>query len=1130
MFADIVDSTRLASTLDLEDWVDIVNEAFALMIKAIQRYDGIVLRLLGDAVVAFWGAPLTREDDAERAVRAALDMQGEVAVLHSRLQDAYGIDFKVRVAIHSGDAIVSRAVNKAENVTDPLNDYIASGDTVNLVSRLQRAAKPGGIIMTRPAYQLARRVIEVRGPTDITLPEQETTLSTYELVGLLTQPRVIHGTVTLAAPLVGRKREWAQLQEAFAVMRHGVGGVVCVIGDAGLGKSRLIAEWRRTNEQRRTTAALGNLSPRQPQPESRSLWLDGRCAADLTTVSYAPWRDLLRRAIQLLPQATPTQTWDLLSARLQTWLPQRHEQVLPHLAQLLGAQAPERVTPLAYLDAESVQQQMFAAMRDWATALAQTHPVVCYFHDLHWADEPSLSLLEAILPVTLQVPLMVLCALRPDRAHGSWRFKEAATRRLALPQTQRLPMPSPDDKARARYTEIVLSPLTAEATAQLLDYFAAAHELSAQTRAHITARAEGNPLYIEEVVRSLSESPPSGTPSRVNLPSTVHGVLAARLDRLPIGSKNLLQVASVIGRTVDLTVLAAVLSETTEVEPSHIDTTWLQPYLAPLQAAEMVQLDLQSQHLTFKQALLQEAAYHSLLQTTRRQHHQKVAQTLERLRAQGQPIAAGAIGAHYAEAQQPHQAIPYWMEAGDAAERRYDNHEAVMYYTRALELLDAPGGINLAPLNDQPARDWMMKQSAHVTIKLGNIHARLGELKKAQAYYQRTLTLWDQQGQRAQLAHIYYELADLTPSPSESIKLLRQGIAAIMPNENAPPTTQAENESLAWGYRLLGEKLYNHYGAIKAALELWDKAIALCERIGYLEEWGACYHQLALLHSHQGNYAEAIHCGQRAIDKFVEAQKPARAAQSYNNQAMLHMLNGDWDKARAYASQGLVLAEQTGAAMPQGYLLTTLGELHIHRGEWDAAEQILRKGLELARRVDEPWLNAECLRDLGLIALGRSRYAEATDFFMQALAIGEQTRTSRVPQFLLDLAEAQIALKHWTEAHQLIEQVITSAQPLKQQVIIAAAQRLRAQLRAAQANYEQAISDLESSLVTLRQLRNELEVAHTLYAYGQLLLQRGELGDHEKAYQRLTAALAIYQRLKAMVGVEKTQRALGIAQ
>ncbi len=1122
LFADVVGSTTLAERIDIEEWVNIMNEAFDFMVKAIYRYEGIVLRLLGDAVLAFFGAPVAHEDDAERALRAAMEIQQEVARYGARIMQRHHFDFKMRVGLNTGEAIVS-VVGADLHV-----EYTAMGDTVNLASRLQNAARAGSILMAESTYRLVRHLIEAEPRGELVIRGHEQPIKAYEFIRLRAQPHSAHGIEGLTAPLIGRAAELKQLQERFDQLAHtGRGAFINVLGEAGVGKTRLIAEARKSDVLRtwRVTHALhpagqardegqvtcfardeGNAPGNDitPSPVTRHpsplFWLEGHCYSYPHARLYGPWRDVLRRDAQIDESDSAEQAWRKLASRLSALMPEGGDDVLPYLARLLQIAIPaEYVQRIHYLDAEALQRQVFAAVRDWAEALARRQPTILYFEDMQWASENSLALLEAVLPLTATAPLMILCAFRPERTHGSSRLRESAAQKL------------PD-----HYAEIQLKPLSADESAALIGHLLA-DGIPDELYRRIVERAEGNPYFIEEVIRALIEDKrlvrignrwrATRELAMLDMPDSLQGVLAARIDRLPAQAKTILQVASVIGRVAELDILSGVLQAEPKNIPAARNAHWLMPYIAQWQAADLVDFEAAQRRIVFKSGLLAEAAYNALLQNTRRQYHAKVAQVMEQMRASHPRITAGMIGLHYAEAQQPGKAIRYLSEAGDIAERQYANREAIDYYRRALQLLEA-----------QAERD--LARTAHVLTQLAGIYARLGEFELMGDYDHRALSLWHQIDNPIKVAHVYFELAYANEDPDETIRLLEQGLAAL---RRTPVGADASTPMLARGYRLMGEAMYNAKGKVAEAVDWLSKAITLSEQINLYEEIGASHKQLGLLYRHRGDSAPAAEHTKQAIDMYLRAGRLPDAAQAHNNLAVIYLSCGELRSAHAHVKAGLQLAEQTGAALPQGYLLTTLGELHIYAGEWEQAQQVLRRALILANRIDNHWLKAECYRDLGLMAMGQREFDQAQVFFTQALLLVQAMRANRVPQFTLDLAEAHTELGQFFEALRLIDEAIAAAKQLQQQIVIAAAQRLRGKIFAVQADYPQAIAQFQESLAAVHELNDQLEVAHTLYEYGSMLLKRNAAGDREASRALLDKALENYQALNARMGIDKVR-------
>ena len=536
LFADIVGSTGLAEAMDPEDWREVVGGAHQRVSAAVYGYEGTIAQLLGDGVLAFFGAPLTHEDDPERAVRAALAILESIRAYGADLVAAGRVPhFDMRVGLNTGLVVVG-------NIGSDLHmEYLAVGDTVNLAARVQSAADPDTVLITENTQRLTSSLFECEDRGRIAVKGKSAEVHVFRVLAERKGAARSRGIAGLDSPMVGRRREYATLLQILADLRQGHGATVAIIGEAGLGKSRLIAEWRRDD------LAPGGQSPLR--------WVEGRCLSYGSTMAHHLSTEILRGLVDAAPDASPAETQAALRATLDSALPEESNEVYPYLAHLLGLELDEEAAArVKYLDGPALQARYIASYVRLIRGLCAAVPTVVVCEDLHWADPSSVELGRQILPIVGEVALAIVLVTRPEKDAPGWK----------LIQTAR-------DTAGAGALEIYLAPLTEADTQELVQNLLEIGSLPEDLRLLIRSRAEGNPFFVEEVLRMLIDQGVlerrddgwhlTGEVESLEIPDTLQGVLAARIDRLPEEVKRTLQVASVIGRTFQVRVLEEVLQQ-----------------------------------------------------------------------------------------------------------------------------------------------------------------------------------------------------------------------------------------------------------------------------------------------------------------------------------------------------------------------------------------------------------------------------------------------------------------------------------------------------------------------------------------------------------------------------------------
>jgi ABC-type oligopeptide transport system substrate-binding subunit/class 3 adenylate cyclase len=679
LFTDIVGSTSLAEKLDPEEWKEIVSGAHQRVSQAVYRYEGTIAQLLGDGVLAFFGAPVTHEDDPVRAVHAALEIQDAIAAYARELQ-GYVDDFQMRVGINTGMVVVG-------NVGSDMHmEYLAIGDAVNLAARLQSAARPGCVLISEATEKLVKAAFRLNALGEIKVKGKAEPIEVFEVLEPKVAPASGRGIEGFVSPFVGREQDLSTLNAALNKLSAGHGQIVAVLGEAGIGKSRLVEEVR-------------HLSERQP---NALYWLEGRALSYGQNLSFWTISQLILTDLGLSDGDPEAKIKVTLRKRVKALCDDRSANLLPYLARLMGVNLDdESAERMRQLDGETLKRQTLWAIAEYFNCVAQKQPTVLIFEDLHWADPSTLDALEKLLALTDRSPLMLLLLARTERDHSFWQIKFKAETDYAY-----------------RYAEIYLKALSAEDSNRLVNQLLEVADLPERIRLLILDRSEGNPFYLEEIIRSLIEQAvivhegstwrATAEISNVEIPETLQGVLLARIDRLQEDVRRTLQLASVIGKSFLYRLLEAIASAERQLDE----------HLSQLQRADLVREKTRRPELEyiFKHSLTQQAAYNSLLIERRKEFHRKVGEALEGLFADRPEEFYGLLAHHFDAAGEQDKAIDYFIKAGDKSRLEDAHQEAIQYYQRAIDLLDEIGDLQRA------IKTW---------LKLGLIHQINFEFERA---------------------------------------------------------------------------------------------------------------------------------------------------------------------------------------------------------------------------------------------------------------------------------------------------------------------------------------------------------------------------------------------------------------
>ncbi|MGZ5292862.1 MAG: ABC transporter substrate-binding protein [Actinomycetota bacterium] len=658
LFVDIVGSTPLGERLDPEDLKLIVADAIARIIGAVEAFGGTVKDLAGDGVLALFGAPISHEDDAERAIRAAMRIVDDIAEFAGEVESGWGVGgFDVRVGADTG-LIVVGAIGAGSRV-----EYGALGDAVNTAARLQSHASPGTVLVGEETYRLTEPLFSWGEPLTLTLKGKERAFVAHPVDAAPGGAQKVRGLEGVQTPMVGRGRELAIGRDAVDGVLEGAGGILFLVGEPGIGKTRFLSE-------------LHALVDEAPVVHGAPSWIEGRCVSYGESMPYWPFRDLLHSWLGTSADEPELRLRVTLRRHVTALFGERAGQIEPYLAQLLGLPAdPKETAHLAELSPEALQYRTFEVVRTLLSRLAEDRPVVVALEDLHWTDATSVQLLERLLGDTEHAALLLVLTMRPERDHPAWRVKEEAAR--DLPHRSR---------------EIALEALSGDAGRELLDALIGVGTLPPEMARRILEPAEGNPFFLEELVRSLADA---GALVRegdiwrfdhavpIEIPPTVEKVILSRIDRLSPDAHTTLTAASVLGRQFGLPMLEALVPRDDG---------------APDALTELQRLDLIREarrwpepEYRFKHALIQEAAYRTLVRQDRERLHRTAATWLEERSGDRRDEVAGLLAHHWLGAADEDKAVAYLTRAGDLARQEYALDEAVGHYRELLPLLERRG-------------------------------------------------------------------------------------------------------------------------------------------------------------------------------------------------------------------------------------------------------------------------------------------------------------------------------------------------------------------------------------------------------------------------------------------------------
>ncbi len=995
LFADLTGFTSLAERLDPETLRTFQNALFATMAQAIARYDGFVEKFVGDAVMAVFGAPHAHEDDPLRALMAAQDLLQRVDALGLQWAPRLGRTVTLHIGVHTG-AVVAGALGSAAG-----GAYAVTGDTVNSASRLLSAADPGTILVSAATQAIVRDRFAFTPGTELAVRGRTETLRVYRLIGARPDVASARGLagLGLTAPLVGRAEAIDALLAAFDRVEGGRAQVVSVTGEAGVGKSRLLAEvFARLERDGRLAATAVRRT----------------ACSSLGEPTYGTFAALFRDAYRV----DEGDSLEVAQHKLQEGLlalgadAQEADNVGQVLSCLLGMPEarPRDIEP------EQLQRQITLAARALIERRLVQQPLVIVVDDLHWADSASVDLLCNVVDQLADRSLMLLVSHRADAP--------------------------PLRCTRARQSVVALGPLRDDDARLLVDELLGASvdgDGAAPLRAFIAARAGGNPLFVEEIVRSLAGAGVLSCEhgrwvcgpgcAAVDVPPTLYGLLLSRIDRLGADDRRAIQEAAVLGAEFDSALLRRVAGEPRSIEAA----------LARLTADGLIRADGEvAQRWHFTHALLHEVVYQNLLLARRTELHWRTGVALEALLGAPAPAAVAdaahapqrlaeleALGHHWSLSPDKVRGARYLLAAGDRARAVYANNDALRHCERALRTLadaavDTVAAAALAEATELDARERIadllglqgrradalahyeraqrtaderrdMTRAARVLRKIGGLHWEAGERERASGCFSAGLERLGDDGDAIERAHLFQEMGRLAFRAGDNqtaVARAHSALAELAPE--VPGRTREASEVRAAACNTLGVALAR-LGRPAEAVQHIETSVAQAEAQGLLQAACRGYTNLGVLY--------ATLDPQRSIDTCLRGLQAAKKVGDLGFQSRLYA-----NLAVAYCAltnrceaEGIEAA-QTAASLDRrlGLLehlavpLIVLGQIHQCHGDHARAFASYREALELAEQIDEPQLLFPCYDGLATLYLDTGRAAEAEVYLAKAQAVCER--------------------------------------------------------------------------------------------------------------------------------------------
>jgi predicted ATPase/class 3 adenylate cyclase len=1092
LFADVKGSLELIEDADPEDASHLLDDVIRVMIDAVHRYEGTVNKVMGDGVMALFGAPIGHEDHAIRACYAALAMQDAMLGKAAAIRHDHGVEAQIRVGLHSGEVVV-RAIGNDLSI-----EYDAIGPTTHLAGRMEQLALPGTIRLSAETARLAEGFIEARSLGPVPIKGLKAPIEIFELKRAIEgRSRFLVATDRGLSRFVGRHAELTALEHALELVGTGHGQVFATIGEPGLGKSRLYHEIIHS-----------------PKAEGW-LVLTAGCISYGMGTAYLPVADLLKRYFRIDSRDSPSDIREKATGKLLA-LDEQLRSMLTPIVSLLGV--PLDDPDWVDLEASERRRRTIEAFRALLVCESRVQPLLVVFEDLHWIDVETKVVLDALVDRLSTARILLLVNYRPEFGH--------------------------DWADRAHYVEQQLEPLPFDSAVTLLSSLLGEDLALGPLKRLLIERTEGNPFFVEESVRALVETGTlTGLPGAYRLtqnldafeiPATVQGVLAARIDRLSAEDKRLLQTAAVVGKNIPLALLRAVFGN---------DEDELLVSLTALQRAEFLHETrlFPEREYTFKHTFTHEVAYGGLLRQHRRDLHRRVAGAIETLYADRRLEWADTLARHYEGAEDWAKAAVSYADASDQARNRYANRIAVGFCDSALNCLE-----RTTSLEGEAQRRLL----AQLLESRGQLRSLIGDSRGAADDFRALRRLAEAAGNRSAEAAALHRSAQLSVTDGA----YDEGIADAF---QALTIARQINDRSAMARILitLGDiHIHGIRGRDDAGVEFLEEAIPICRDLDDRASLAEALCHLGYIRLLKGDYSAAIALFRESADLARTADDRPRLAFDLIFQGIIQMDLGDFSAASEYFIDGISLAQeieaQVLAAIGQTFLgwvevkraayakgqellqkalatfegagakswiplvLNIQGECFLQIGALDKAQELFTRALPLAREVEDPCWQSFALTGLGFIRGTQGELTEAQAHHQESLKFcsfsSDMWVRCRV-EALAAWAKVLIARGDIAAALPLVDELHERSSSMAMRQFVAISLYLRGAALITSGKLVAAEPALKEALRLAQKLGDRALYRDSAFSLGRLYSARG---DTDSAQQ----ALALAAQENALIG------------
>ena len=1040
MFSDLSGYTSMTEKLDPEEVKEIMGRIFGEITQTVKKYDGFIGRFLGDAAMVLFGIPGSHEDDAVRAIRAAREIHAAVEAMSPDYQAKIGRSLAMHSGINSGLVVIS------ELNSDKAAGEI-TGDTVNVASRLCSLAGAGTILVGPDTHHMAHAYFTFKQWEQVEVKGRSEPVEPYEVLAAKAKPTKtrLHG---LQAKLVGRTSEMAVLAKAVERLQLGQRAIVSICGHPGTGKTRLVDEFKATLDRQ------------------RFLWLAANAYGYTQAIPYWPLIDLLNRLWKIEEEDSPECLSDKLKAGVQGLLGPT-EQASSVIGSLYSLPSPEfeSVSP------ELWKTQLYEATRSILRVLTSARPTIICLEDIHWADPPFVDLLRFIL-TNSSFPALFLCVYRPP-------FKLFTSEQV--------------EAAGEGYQELVLQDLSPTEAQDMMESLLKTKTIPVELKVFVHEKIEGNPFYLEEVINSLTESDILVHDNGVwkltkslqesGISPTIQGVIAARVDRLNLEVKRILQEASVIGRNF----LYVILEHITDLKG------YLQESLSGLERLDLIRTKSIRPDLEyiFKHALTQEVVYNGLLKKERQALHERIGLVMEELFADRLPEMYETLAFHYKQGNSLHKALDYLVKSGDKSLRRYAVEESHQYFREAFELLTQNG----------PGDDNEKRMLIDLLIKWASVYYYSGEYRELQELLEAHKNLAETMTDKSQLG-MYYAWLSCALWHREMVREAYDYLSRALRLGEETGTHLVVGYACAWLTWTCME-----LGLLDEAVAAGERAQALC-RAGDGDHYVffASLAGLGYALSQKGEKRKTLEAGKTLVEFGQRHSNVRSMVMGHVFIGMSHMVNGDIAAATSSFEEAIrVSADPWYSQFP----VMSLCYARVAHGEFQGLQEKLEGIQSFSEEHGVEYLGTPAKVLLGAVMVAQGQFAKGMKILENGASIWLQTGSRlRYSYALLIMGNIYAAMAQGTGQRE-ISTLLRNFGFLIKNVPVAD---------------RKAQKYLNEAIAIAREIGAKDTVGRASLALGLLHKSKGR---HRQARECLAGAIRVFEECESDHYVRKAKEALG---